>query len=638
MKIGNANGNSDLREFGEFRLDVEKCVLWRDSEPVNLQPKEIEILSALTENPGALVSKQELMDRVWPNAFVEESNLSRHIYRLRRAFESCGLNGSVIQTVPRRGYRFTGDISTNGSEVLVFERRSVSRTLIEELHTSDPPDARSLSAAPLRQSRVVLPIALAVLILTTSFGVYLYNRLGNADTTLKSIAVLPFKSFENDEMKALGLGFADTLSANLGRMQEIRVLSNDVIDRERLDTQEPAEIGRSLGVDAVIDGTLQRANGKLRVTLRLIRITDGKQLWNDSFDGSEEAVFRMQDAIATEMARVLALNFSLKNREAVLKRYTLNADAYQAYQNGRYLHLQTEYKRAIREFERALQFDSKYVLAYTGLADSYSQLANRSTGQNRVELYEKAKSFALQALAFDESLAEAHASLGWIRRIYDWDWAESEKHLRRAIEFDPNSPSGYSRLASLYATLGRTKEAVQLSEKVLERDPLSGTNGWMLYCDRQYEESAVAYVRRMTIESSPEKQTDGRLGAAMAYTQLGKHNEALDLLLGLSPEHQNDYKVAVTIAIARFRNGQTDAAIAMLPDLEEKAAKADGRWVRLAYVYAAMKMNDKAIDALEKGLETRDDRLMWIKIMPYFDRLKDEPRFRAILNAMGLPA
>lgn len=630
------NGFNKLREFDGFRLDPRKQVLWFGDTPVNLQLKEIEILAVLTERPGDVVTKQELMDRVWANSFVEDSNLSRHIYRLRKAFNERGLDGEFIQTVPRRGYRFARAIAEIDDGDLIIERHSTTRTLIEELEDSNPPNVRSVAALPGVAPRFVLPVALAVMVLTSAFGLFLYSRTEGSQAPIRSIAVLPFKSLENDAMRALGMGFADTLSADLGRLQEIKVLSNDVIEGENLDTREPVAAGRSLGVDAVIDGTLQRANGKLRVTLRLIRIQDGKQIWSESFDESETEIFRMQDAIATEMARVLALNLNLSNREAVLKRYTQNRDAYQAYQNGRYLHLQTEFHRAIREFERALEFDSKYVLAYAGLADSHSQLANRSSGEKRIELYEKAKNFALQALALDENLAEAHASLGWIRRIYDWEWAESEKHLRRAIELDPASPSGYSRLVSLYMTLGRTKEAVQLSETVMSLNPVNGTNGWALYCDRRYEESATEYLRRLTVTTAPDHQADGRLGAAMAYLELGRYNEALELLLGFSQEQQKDYKVAVTLAIARYRAGLVDEANAMLPELEERAADGDGRWVRLAYVYAAMKMNDKAIFALKEALETRDDRLMWIKTTPYFDHLRGDPRFQAIVKKMGL--
>ncbi len=628
--------NGNIREFGRFRLDVGKGVLWHDDEPVSLPLKEIELLAALTDNAGSVVTKAELMNRVWADSFVEESNLSRHVYKIRKVFSDLGGPTDLIQTVPRRGYRFTGEMRANGNGDLVIERHSISRTFVEE---PEDPAVQNEKLAKLlnrnKKRRLLIPIV-CVAVLLSIFAYYSVYRGSAPDKPIRSIAVLPLHSFDDADDKAFELGFADTLIANLGKLNEIRVLSTNVIRKYVDKTQEPHEIARNLGVDAVIDGTLQRANGKFRITLRLIRTSDGQQIWSDSFDDAETEIFRLQDTIATQTASALSLNLNLNNRGVVLKHYTSNGDAYQAYQSGRYLHFQNQYRKAILEFERALRFDSKYVLAYAGLADSYAFLANDSEGKERVALYEKAKSYALQALALDENLAEAHTSLGWIRRIYDWDWAEAEKHLRRAVELDPNSSVARQRLAYLYITLGKTPEAVQISIQATQLDPIGHSVGWAFYCDRQYEESAAEYSRRLALATSVDMQREPRLGLMLNYNELGRFPEVVSVYDESPPELKSDFAFNVVLATALYGLGKKYESGDVLRSLEQKAKERNGRWVRLAHLYASMDREDDAISALERGLETRDDRLMWINVSPQLDKLRDDARFRDILRKMGL--
>ncbi len=632
------NGDSNLREFGKFSLDPQKRVLWFENEPVNLPLKEIELLSVLTDNPGEVVTREEILNVVWADAYVEESNLSRHIYLLRKVLKEHGEDENLIQTVPRRGYRFTGEISKTANDELPLASNPVSDTGPDESYKRERETAKSSSKAFL--SWLLVPTLLGFVLLV-GLGVYRFNNSVSApsDTSqpIKSIAVLPLKSLGGEDDKVLSLGLTDTLIANLSKFREIRVLSTGAAKDYADDNREPSAIGKELAVDAVMNGSLQRADGKLRVTLRLIRTDDGQQMWTETFDESEKDIFLLQDTIATQTAKALALNLDIGNRDLVLKRYTANVDAYQAYQAGRYLFYQSQSDKAIREFERALQFDSKYVLAYAGLADSYVMSANRAESNKRGELYERAKLYALQAFALDDSLAEAHVSLGWIRRIYDWDWPESEKHLLRAVELDPNSALAHQRLAYLYITLGKTNEAVPLSLQATLLNPVDHSAGWAYYCNRQYEESAAEYARRLSLATSPETQREPRLGLAMAYIELGRNEDAARVIEEAPSEIKDDFASNVALTIALYRSGDAERANANLRSLVQKANEKSGRWVRLAHVYAAMDKKDEAFYALRKGIETRDDRLMWLKTTPYFDKLRDDPRFLQILRSMNLP-
>ncbi|NJM52527.1 MAG: hypothetical protein HC846_03480 [Blastocatellia bacterium] len=329
-----SNEYNNLISFGNFRLDAEKKVLWFANEPVNLALKEIELLCVLTENGGEVVTKDELLNKVWANSFVEESNLSRHIYRLRKTFAEFGESGDLIQTVPRRGYRFTGEVFGKNDDDLIIEKHSFSRTLIEELDNSAEPNLKIVTQTSTRKrNRLWLPIAICLVMLTSGFGYYVFNSTKSVSyQPIKSIAVLPLKSLDSENNKALNLGFADALITNLGKLDEVKVLSTNSVSRFADEAQEPLQIGKNLAVDAIIDGTLQRANGKYRVTLRLIRTNDGKQLWSNSFDESEAEIFQLQDLMALQTAQALAI--TLKERTKPL---TENQDAYQFYLQGLYL-------------------------------------------------------------------------------------------------------------------------------------------------------------------------------------------------------------------------------------------------------------------------------------------------------------
>lgn len=227
--------------------------------------------------------------------------------------------------------------------------------------------------------------------------------------------------------------------------------------------------------------------------------------------------------------------------------------------------------------------------------------------------------------------------MGWLLRIYDWNWKDSEAYIRRAIELAPNEAMNYRRLAFLFVTLGRTAEAVELSSHAKMLDPLDRNHPWLLYCDRQFDRSAVEYAANLSANTSEDIINDAKMGIAMSYLEIGRANESHVLLEELIARNEDGFAVRAIYAVALFRIGDGERALKELAWLERKAAESPGRWVRLAYVYAAKGDQDNVIRALQLGLETRDDRLMWIKTTPYFDAFRDDPRFAEIVAKMGLP-
>ena len=559
-----------LCEFGKFRLDTQKKTLWHDGISVPMPLKELELLCVLIENRGELVTKEELLNKVWEDSFVEESNLSRHIYLLRQTFKEFGENEDLIQNIARRGYRFTGDVCEAINGEVILEKYTVTRTQIEIQENKDRKN--KLRSDVFLSTRYRLAASLAGLLLVfvgiIAFWNYRNSGVGTSASEIKSIAVLPLKALsENPDDKALSLGFADALVTSLGTVNEVHVVSANAVNRHADMQKEPVEIGKDLGVDSVLDGTLQRANGKLRVTLRLIRMSDGMQIWSSSFDESESEIFKLQDTMAAETAQSLKWNLSAEDRRNIAKRYTENRDAYQAYLRGRFFfdkRNSENYEKAINEFERAVSLDPGYALAYTGLADVYALQAINNSGEARDALYEKARAKASKALQLDETLAEAHTSMGWIHRIHDWNWESSEKQFKRAIELNPNYANAHQWYALLLTTLGRSEEAHAEIAKAVALEPYSTVIFQNYFAvrlySREYDLLPGIVQRAATLE--PDANNIAK-NLSMVYFRQGEYSKVIEIgedYLAKTGNKNGDNSIITILAAAYVRTGQETKA------------------------------------------------------------------------------
>jgi DNA-binding winged helix-turn-helix (wHTH) protein/TolB-like protein/cytochrome c-type biogenesis protein CcmH/NrfG len=629
--------NPHFYEFGPFRLDPCAPLLLRDGHPVSLTLKALETLLYLVEHRGRVVSRDELIEAVWPNVAVEENNLSVNVSAVRKVLGEKREGEKYIETVPRRGYRFIAtvrDVAVERAEQ-IYATQSQPSVVVEPL-------PRAISTPAQRVSRATngLLLALSVL-LATGCVAYLFSRSSDepTHTGLRSIAVLPLKAIsENKDDEALSLGLAESLITRLGGTQRIIVRPLSLITSYAGAEYDALEVGRKLRVDAILDGSFQRNGDRLRVSVTLFRVADGKPVWAGTFDEVESDIFKLQDTISLAAASALALNIDGPERALILKRYTENKEAYHAYLRGRYYLTKREdddrnFERAFAEYERALRLDPQYALAYAGLADAYSRKANVSSGDAHKQCYEKAKTAALTALALDENLAEAHCALGWIRRIHDWDWTEAEKHLKRAIELAPNEPAFRRYYAYLLITLGDTASAVAQARKAYEVDPtVVSYYAWALACDRQIDAAIVEF------QKSTELNADSSAWHELAnlHLQKGAPGEALQIIDRTPQKEKEGYRTRAIETMIYFRVGVTEKAEELLRRLETEARAAEGRDVRLAAVYASLGRKDDAIGALQRGFAARDDRLMWIKTNPHFDSLRSDPRFQEILHKMRL--
>ena len=648
-------------EFGPFIMDEGRRRLLRRGETVPLTKKEFETLLVLVRGSGRVVEKDELMAAVWRNTHVEEGNLAVHVSKLRGKLGKREDGEPYIETKTGLGYRFTARVHEVEDFDLVVRKRTLSHSVIEEELTSDEP--RKDESAAIRVQPVVVnnvsrlasrrpAVLLAALGVSVALGVaslvYLRDWKSSATSSdlsnIRSIAILPLRSVaQATDDRALSLGLADALLTSLGRVHGVRVLSAGA-SRNYADLQkEPSDIGKDLGVESVLDGTVQRANGKLRVTLRLVRTSDGAQIWSNSFDEVETDVFKLEDAMAAQTAQSLKWRLNEEQHRQTAKRYTENGDAYQAYLRGRLFfdkRNQEGYEKAIAEFQRAIELDPKYALAYSGLADVYALQANIVGGQERDALYDKARTTATKALELDEGLAEAHASLGWIRRTHDWDWNGAEREFKRAIELNPNYVNARQWYGFLLIAMGRRDEALAEMQAAREIDPLSRrilVNSLAVRIfRREYDETQAILQQIVTLEE--DKADDSRL-LSIDYLMKGNYGKVIEIGNQVSTKDGrkliSEYMTA-NLAVAYTRTGQQTKANELLAYLEARAKTDKETAFRLAMAYSDLGRREEAIRLLEGCLQAHEDRMVWIKVEPRFDPLRDDERFRALLRAMDL--
>jgi DNA-binding winged helix-turn-helix (wHTH) protein/TolB-like protein/Tfp pilus assembly protein PilF len=636
-----------LRQFGNFRLDPQKKVLWHDDEPVNLPLKEVELLCVLTENVGEVVTKEELLNKLWADSFVEESNLSRHIYLLRKTFKDFGGSEELIQTVPRRGYRFAGEIREPHPGELVIEKHSLSRTLIEEVGETALP----LPRPALTRSRLLAFVGVLLAVITSGVAVWRYNRPNPSSTAgIKSIAVLPVKSFSgvagND--KELGLRITDALITNLGSLQPVSVRPTSAVLAYAETDENPIDIGRELEVDAVLEGRMQSEGNRVRITFQLLSVKDGTQIWAGQFDGETNKILSLQDTISQAFVAQLK-NKSLFGQQSTLaKNLTENPEAYENFLQGRYFVNQRiiSYDESLRKarpyFERAIELDPNFAGAIAGLADVVNlQTDSASSSFKRLdEGYTKGRELALKALALDPSLAEGYAALGWIQQRYDWNYTEAEKSLKKAIELKPNLTNAYLWLSINYGIQGKTDGALEYAKKATEFDPTSPAAIERLaavYSQRGDCDKMLEILPRLTQYLTVMTRRNALLGERLSHC--GRCSEAIPLLEEAKTEAEKQGnrspRVNTTLGFCYVLTNQTAKAREALKILEEKKETGYSMYGRIL-IHANLGEKTTALNILSESWQTRDVRLTRLKSDPRLKVIHSEPRFLEIMRKMNL--
>jgi DNA-binding winged helix-turn-helix (wHTH) protein/TolB-like protein len=641
-------------QFGPFCLDLRQRHLLRAETPVPLTPKLFETLLVLIEQAGAVVTKDELMNRVWPDAIVEERSLSQNIFLLRKALGEDARGRHYIETIPKVGYRFLATVakSADRSAILILEKRDRLRIVANEeevipVTEEDSPsqtlpiinrERDAIRKSP-RASRVALMLLLALV--TIGFYVYFAGKANEPVTgfEIRSIAVLPFKPLTADEKdEYLGLGMADTLIGRLSHLRRVAVRPTSAIRRYSASDQDALAAGREQLVDAVLEGSIQRSGETIRLTVQLVSVRDGAPIWSYRCDELCKDLFTVQDSISERVAEALTLRLTGDERKQLTRHDTEDTEAYHLYIKGRYFWNKRTgegFKKALDYFHQAIGRDANYALAYVGVADSYTMLANYDWIAP-AQASAQAKTAATQALEIDEQLAEAHASLADIKRFFDWDWAVAEREYRRAIELNPNYSTAHQWYGEFLSAQGRPEEAIREMQVAQELDPLStvvqSAAAWVFFFARQPEQ-AIEQCEKVIEMDNRFSEVYSQL--RRAYEAKGMYREAMeaDDRLRKSRSRTTPEKME-SRNLLNARSYWQRILERTKQDLQNQQAVE----VRLAEAYAQLGEKDRAMELLERAYEKHSFWMPFLNVHPHLDPLRSDPRFHDLLRRIGFSA
>ena len=658
MKGAVANGTRRFYEFGPFRLDANRHRLFCNGEIVPLSPKAIETLVLLVRNPGRLLERETLMDALWPDVIVEEANLTVAVSQLRKAINQNGDKGEFIQTIPRVGYRFVAEVRTveeppSRLPAVSFDSPQTNIVIddgngsVPELKQLLPGQSQSIVTSANRDripGRRIGVASVSVFVLAT-IGWLLFSarspKLPATSAQVKTMAVLPFKILSADPTdEYLGIGLADALITQIDRIPQILVRPTSSSKYAETHTLDPLAAGRRLRVEAVLDGTMQREADNLRVTVRLLRVGDGALLWSGKFDEKFTDFFAVQDSISQEVAAALIRNLSGEDRNLLTKRHTDNPEAFRAYLKGRYFwnkRTPAGLQESLTYFRQAIDLDPTYSSAYAGLADAYAVLGWYANHPFE-ETFPKAKALAEKALEIDNSLAEAHATLGLVLHSYYLDWARAENEYKRALELNPDYATAHHWYGWYLIEVGRRDESVQEMKRALELDPISlqiNADLGAVLLDAHRPDEAIKYLKAALEMDQDFVEAHFTLGRA--YLQKGEFEQSITELEKARELSHDRPDVLSELGNAYALAGKTAKAIIILSQLNAMPRENNVSPYHLAVVFMGLGEKEKALAALEVAAsEGHSGFLAGLKAEPTFDPLRNEPRFQKILMSIGL--
>ena len=666
-------------EFGPFCLNAAERLLWRDGEPVPVAPKVFDTLVVLVEHGGRLVTKDDLMSRLWPDPFVEEGTLTRNISDLRKTLgESAGAE-RYIETVPRHGYRFVAALKHMSAETapLVVEKHTRSRIIAVEHHADETWTDESLesrgeaivSAAPERQQTVeqaasqdsvlnseraavvalspgrfarlkrpVAPLAIAAAAAMITVAAVITYRLfvtpAVSSAPIRSIAVLPLENLSGDPAQEyFADGMTEAFISNLAQIRALKVISRTSVMRYKGVRRPLPEVARELNVDAVIEGSVQRSGGRVRVSAQLIYGATDSHLWAREYERDVTDVLKLESEVARAVAAEIRIQVTPQERERLASARSINPEAHEAYLLGRhYLTKANEQdrKRAIEYFEKAIQIAGDYAAAYAGLSTAWVQ-RGIFEAKDFNEAKPPARAAAFKAIGLDDQIAEAHTALANIKYEFDWDWEGADQEMRRALDLDPGSLDVHLDYGHLLMALGRHDEAIREGRNAEQLDPISSRTqsalGRFLYRARKYDE-AVAHLER-AVELEPRSlQAYARL--AEVYAQVGRYNEAIGAFEKIRELARDTGNPQAGIARVYAMMGRKREAREMISGVKAQP-------VIVAPVYVALGDKDEAFRILGKAVDEHNSFLVYLKEDPPFDNLHSDPRWKMLLRRMNFP-
>jgi TolB-like protein/DNA-binding winged helix-turn-helix (wHTH) protein/tetratricopeptide (TPR) repeat protein len=623
--------DSPSYEFGPYRLDPARQLLTEGARKIPLTPKAFQTLLVLVEAQGRVVAKDEILQKVWSDAFVEEAVLSQNIFTIRKQLGDEGRGTVYIETVPRRGYRFAATLR-------ILESASAAIEPLPPTETVPPGSGQQRSRV---WQRVTLLAVIGVLAATLAV-VYSIRRRRATETSVgrMMLVVLPVQNLTGDaSQEYLADGLTEELIADLGSLnpERLGVIARTSAMAYKQKDKTIQEIAKDLGVDYVLEASLREGSGHVRFTAQLIRARDQTHLWAHNYDRPMEDVLALEGELARTVGEEIRIGLAPQTASRPAPQRLVRPEAYDAYVRGRYHwneRTAAQVRTGIDYFQQAIAEDPGFAPAYASLADSYVLLTMMREAPP-AEMMPKAKEAVLKAQTLDPSLASAHTVLGEILEVFGWDWAAAEKEFRRAVELDPNDANAHHQYAIHFAVTGRFPEALEEIGRTQEVDPISPVSfssmGWIYLRAHRPAQAIQQCQKSLDLDSH---YVRGHLCLGEAYEEEGDFTRAAEeFLLGKTlsgaPAQQleelkhglqeSGYDGYFRVRLKQLQKQQTYVSPYDLADLSLRIGDRTGamRWLEAAY-------------------KEHSPYLVFLRIEPRMDPLRSDPQFQDLVGRVGL--
>ena len=622
--------------FGVFEVDLRAGELRKHGVRLRLQEQPFQVLAMLLERPGETVTREELRNRLWTaETFVDfDHGVNKAVNRIRDALGDSATSPRFVETVARRGYRFIADVTiVEGAPPAGVEAKA------DNLLRPEGVSVAPVAAPPPRLRRwhlwVITGIALALASILVA--VWALQSRAPQPALIRSLAVLPLDNLSGDSSQEyFADGMTDELIATLGQISALRVISRTSVMPYKRARKPLPQIAHELNVDAVVEGTVLRSDGRVRITAQLIEARDDRHLWSETYDGDLRDTLTLQNKVAQAIAEQIRINLKPQEQATLKHGKVVDPQAYEAYLKGRYFwnkRTGDDFEKAVEYFNQAIARDPNYAQAYSGLADTYALMGDWEYGVLAPrEALPRAEAAAVKALQLDDTLGEAHTSLAFCFDVFDWDLKSAEAEFRRAIELNPSYATAHHWYAWHLSLSGSNVNAIAEMKKAKNLDPVS-----LIINADLAELLLIAHFPDESIEQS-RKTIEMDVNFALAHNQLAvaylqrrRQDEAIAELQKAVQLSSGSPTCTANLARAFAVSGRRNEAVQLLDDLK-KRSRPDVSEV--AVVYAALGDNDQAMTWLEKGYEERFNPSVLLR--PGFDPLRADPRFQDLERRVGL--
>jgi TolB-like protein/DNA-binding winged helix-turn-helix (wHTH) protein/Tfp pilus assembly protein PilF len=616
--------------FRDYELDPEEFELCRAGHRLRLERKPMELLILLAENQGHLVKREEIIEKIWGKDFFfdAENGINNAIRKIRSALHDNPEQPLFVETSLGKGYKFIAPV----------ER-------IPEASGSPAPESGVIPQEPtiFRWRRAWVPALGAAALVAAVFAFNIADVrsriFARGVPAIHSIAVLPLENLSGDpSQEYFADGMTEALITDLAQINSLRVISRTSAMHYKGSRQPLPEIAKELNVDAVVEGSVTRSGNRVRITAQLLEARSDRHLWAKTYDRDIREIMSLQQDVADSIVSEIQPKLRLQGSVSATRKRQVDPEAYDDYLRGLYFwnkFTEPGMRQAVEYFEESVKKDPSYALGYAGLAHAYHELAAFAGPR---DFMPKSKEAAERALQLDDTLAEAHAAQGWVKWIYDWDWPGAEREFQRAIQLNPGEGIIHGMYAQYLDSMGRFEEAFRECQIARELDPVSliliESAGDHFLLSRQYDKAIAEFRKAIDMDPS---FVGAHEDLALAYFSKGMYEESIKEM-EQAAIFDGEHDLAETMKTAYARDGYQGALKGRLKYF--KGRRSAGSYVSFwdeALANAQLGNKDLALQALEKAFAERDGNMVGLKVDPFWDQIRFDPRFLHLVRRVGIP-